>query len=347
MTADTMDYNTKTETVFFTGPSEVKGDSLYLYCEKGWYDTKNDITRLWKKSIINNKQQILRGDSLYYEKKTGFGEAFRNVLISDTANDLHVGGEYARYFKDPENFIVTKRSVFIQVSDGDSLFLHADTISAVSVKDTTGKPYRLMRAWYGCRVFSKDLQSKCDSLSYSFQDSVIRLYYSPILWSEKNQLTSDSMAIFTKNRKSDRMELYNSAFIASRIDSLRYDQIKGRNLTGYFKENKLYRIHVEGNGESVYYLEDKDKLIGVTHNKSASIEIQVDNGKINEITELQNPDGKLDPPFLNTPDMMKLPGFYWYEKIRPKNNQDIFLKFPKDEPKSAKKKDKKNRTNEM
>ena len=57
-----------------------------------------------------------------------------------------------------------------------------------------------MRAYHGCRIFSKDLQAKCDSLSYSFQDSVIRLYKSPVLWSEENQLTSDSMAIFTKNQ---------------------------------------------------------------------------------------------------------------------------------------------------
>jgi hypothetical protein len=339
MTADTMDYNTKSEVVFFTGPSELNGDSLYLYCEKGWYDTKNDITRIWKKALINNRQQILRGDSLFYDKKVGFGEAFMNVLISDTSNNIHVGGDYARYFKDPENFIVTKRSVFIQVSDKDSLFLHADTISAVSVKAEKGNPYRLMRAWYGCRVFSKDLQSKCDSLSYSFQDSVIRLYSAPVIWSESNQLTSDSMAIFTKNRRTDRMELYNSAFIVSKVDSIRYNQIKGRNLTGYFEMNKLYRIFVEGNGESVYYLEDKDKLIGVTHNKSASIDIMVDSGKIKEITELKNPDGKLDPPFMNTTEQMKLPGFHWFNELRPINNKDIYRKVPREISKVSKKKD--------
>jgi hypothetical protein len=135
------------------------------------------------------------------------------------------------------------------------------------------------------------------------------------------------------------MELYNSAFIASRIDSLRYNQIKGRNLTGYFRENKLYRILVEGNGESVYYLEDNDKLIGVTHNKSASIDMTVENGKIEVITELQNPDGKLDPPFLNTPDMMRLPGFNWFDKLRPVNREAIFLKFPREVSKITKKAD--------
>ncbi len=67
MTADTMDYNTKTETAFFTGPSELEGDSLYLYCEKGWYDTKNDISRIWENAVIDNRQQVIQGDSLYYD----------------------------------------------------------------------------------------------------------------------------------------------------------------------------------------------------------------------------------------------------------------------------------------
>ena len=66
MTADTMDYNTETETAFFTGPSELNGDSIYLYCEKGWYDTKNDITRIWKNAVIDNRKQIIHGDSIFF-----------------------------------------------------------------------------------------------------------------------------------------------------------------------------------------------------------------------------------------------------------------------------------------
>jgi hypothetical protein len=144
------------------------------------------------------------------------------------------------------------------------------------------------------------------------------------------------MAIFTKNRSADRLELYNSAFVTSNIDSIRYNQIKGRNLIGYFRSNKIYRIVVEGNGESIYYLEDKDKLVGVTHNKSSSIDIKVDNGKIIEITELQNPDGKLDPPLLNPVDKLKLPGFSWHNNLRPGKYQDIFLKFKRETPAKSK-----------
>jgi lipopolysaccharide export system protein LptA len=326
MTGDTMDYNTETETAFFTGPSEVTGDSIYIYCEKGWSDTKNNISRLWKNAVIDNKQQIIKGDSLYYDEKNGFGQAFRNISIIDTSKSVLVKGNYAWYYKKPERFMVTDKAMFIQISNTDSLFMHADTISAISVSDTAGKPFRLMRAFHGCRIYSGDLQSKCDSLSYSFQDSVIRLYYSPVIWSEENQLTSDSIAIFTKNRQAERMELYNSAFVTSQVDSLRFNQIKGRSLKGYFRNNKLFKINVEGNGETIYFIIDNEELVGVNHANSSSIEIHVNKGKITDIFEYQNPEGVVDPPLEKKPEIMRLDGFKWLDQLRPKKKEDIFKK---------------------
>ncbi len=326
MTADTMDYNTKTETAFFTGPSELEGDSLYLYCEKGWYDTKNDISRIWENALIDNRQQVIKGDSLFYDGVTGYGQSFRNTSITDTTNNIIVKGDYAWYYKTPEQFMVTEKAVFIQVSDKDSLFLHADTISAVTRSDSTLQNYRLMRAYYGCRLFSKDLQAKCDSLSYSFRDSVIRLYKSPVLWSEENQLTSDSIAIFTKNSQADRLELYSSAFVASQVDRDRFNQIKGRSLTGFFKDNELYKIDIEGNGETIYYLLDGDKIVGINQAKCARIEIFIKDGDISEIIEYQNPEGVIDPPSLAKPGALRLEGFSWHDLLRPKKMLDIFNK---------------------
>lgn len=326
MSADTMDYNTKSETAFFTGPSELTGDSLYLYCEKGWYDTKNDISRIWQNAFIDNKQQLIRGDSLYYEGQTGHGQAYRNISITDTTENIVVTGNFAWYYKTPERFMVTDKAVFIQVSDKDSLFLHADTINAVTVSDTSDKNYRLLRAYYGCRMFSNDLQAKCDSLSYSFQDSVIRMYYSPVIWSEENQLTAEKMAIFTKNRKADRLELNNIAFVVSQVDPDKFNQIKGRNLTGFFRNNELYRINIDGNGETIYYLVDGDRLVGINKAKCSKIEIYVKDGKITEIYEYDNPEGVIDPPLAQGNDSLKLEGFLWLDSLRPRNKNEIFAK---------------------
>jgi lipopolysaccharide export system protein LptA len=325
MTGDTMDYNTESGTAFFTGPSEVKGDSIYLYCEKGWYDTKKDVSRIWKKSYIDTRKQIIRGDSLFFDNKSGFGQAFSNISIADTTNKVVVLGNYGWYHKNPERFMVTNKAEFIQVSKSDSLFLHADTISSVTKLDKSGNSFRLMRAYNNCKIFSGGLQAKCDSLAYSFQDSVIRLYRSPVLWSEVNQMTADSIAIFTKNRMADKMELFSSAFIIALVDSIRFNQIKGRNMTGYFRDNKLYKIKIDGNGETIYFLVDKEGQIGWNKAKCSSLDIYVDNGKIMEINEYQNPEGILNPPLIEV-DKQRLPGFNWLDRIRPKIKSDIFKK---------------------
>lgn len=324
MTADTMDYNSRSETAFFTGPSELTGDSLYIYCEKGWYDTKNDRSRIWNNSIIDNRQQIIRGDSMYYDGVTGYGQSFRNTSITDTTNDVIVKGNYAWYYKTPEKFLVTDRALFMQVSGNDTLFLHADTINSVTRTTKEGKDYRLMRAYFDTRIFSKDLQGKCDSLSYSFQDSVIRMYTSPVIWSEENQMKADSIAIFTKNRKADRMELYNSAFVTSQVDTGRFNQVKGRSLTGFFRGNELYRILITGNAETIYFLLDGDAVIGINKAKCASIEIFVDEGKIAKINEYQNPEGIIDPPVISEKDPLRLEGFSWLESARPRKVSDLF-----------------------
>jgi hypothetical protein len=222
--------------------------------------------------------------------------------------------------------MITDRAVFIQVSGNDSLFLHADTITAITVSDTSANGYKLMKAYHGCRIFSNDLQAKCDSLAYSFQDSVIRFYKAPVIWSGENQLTSDSMAIFTRNRQTDRLELYNSAFITSQIDTIRFNQTKGRLLTGYFKNNELYKIVIKGNGESIYYLLEGDFVAGVNSSKCANTDIYVEKGKVTEVTDFGNPEGFIDPPEIFNIDPLRLKGFNWFDNLRPKKRDDIFKK---------------------
>jgi hypothetical protein len=139
-------------------------------------------------------------------------------------------------------------------------------------------------------------------------------------------LVSDSIAIFTKNRQADRMELYSSAFVTSQIDDYRFNQIKGRSLTGYFRDNEIYKIDIEGNGETIYYLLDGEEIVGVNQAKCSRIEIFVENGQIAEINELQNPEGVIDPPLEPDLQNLKLEGFYWLDLLRPKNVADIFRK---------------------
>lgn len=323
MTSDTMNYNSNTETVLFTGPTEVIGDSIYMYCEKGWYETQTKISSIWKNAFIDNKKNTIRGDSLFYNDSLGYGQGFKNVVIEDTTNSMFVMGNYAEYNKIPEKIFVTDRAVFLQVSNNDSLYIHGDTLRTITIPDSV-KPFRLVKAYFNCRIFSNSVQAKCDSLTMSFQDTIARLYREPIMWSSENQLTADSMALFIKNKQTDKLELYNTAFVTSQIDTLRYNQMKGNNLTAYFKDNEIYKIDIEGNGESIYYLLDDNELAGLNKSKSETIQIMVDKSQVTEVIENKSPQGVIDPPFSSSHEEPRLDGFTWLNELRPKDKDDIF-----------------------
>jgi lipopolysaccharide export system protein LptA len=317
MNADTMRYDTNREIAWFDGPMEAVGDSIYLYCENGWSDTRNDVSQLMKNAVLDNREQRITGDTLWYDEKNGQGEGFGHVTITDTTDNVTGGGDYAWYFKRPERFLLTGSPWFTLYSEDDTVTLRADTLRAVPVTDTAGVNHRLLRAYYGCTIFSNEMQGRCDSLSYSFLDSVIRMYDDPIVWSRENQMTADSIALYTVNSKADHMELYNKAFVVSSVDTARFDQISGKNLSGYFTDNKLARIKVTGNGEAIYYVVDGNELVGVNRARSATIEIFIEEGKIAEIYQNQSPDGTMDPPLLKPDSEMRLEGFRWHPELRP------------------------------
>ena len=139
------------------------------------------------------------------------------------------------------------------------------------------------------------------------------------------------MALFTVNRKADRLELYNSAFVAAQVDDIRFNQVKGRSLTGYFRDNELYKINIVGNAETIYFLLDRDMVVGINNAKCARIEIFVSDGKITGINEYQSPEGTIDPPVVGNTETPKLEGFMWLDKLRPKNIDDLFIKGLTDE----------------
>ncbi|MFN9800469.1 MAG: LptA/OstA family protein, partial [Bacteroidota bacterium] len=205
--------------------------------------------------------------------KAGLGEVFRRVTIRDTTSSFIVRGNYGRHIKATETSLVTEKALLIQVEGQDSLFMAADTL--LLVPDSAGKQF--IRAFHDVRVFREDLQGLADSLTYSESDSLLILFNQPVLWSQGNQITGDTIRIRTWKGTIDRMMVDGQPFIVSEAiayDSTytgqrRYNQIKGRHLVARFSDNQIRRVRVEGNGQLIYYpaeeKEGKASLIG--HNK--------------------------------------------------------------------------------
>jgi len=324
MHSDTLKYNTVTETAYFFGPSHIiskdKVDSIY--CENGWYNTRRDITRFRDRARIYHEATFLTGDSMYYERKPGFGQVFKKALMVDTVQNIVLMGNYGEIRRNKGFAFMTDSAVTVLVEKRDSLFMHADTVRATF---DTSDNIKNVYCYFKVKFFRRDLQGMCDSLTYFGRDSALTMYKQPIIWSDSNQLSADSIRLTMKNGQADSLKLYSSAFIISKDDTGSYNQIKGRNIFAKFRDNELYKVNVSGNAQTIYFAREEDKtLIGINTAMSSDMLVFLDKNKLKSITYINNPEAHLVPEKAIPINERKLKNFKWEERRRPMKKTDIF-----------------------
>jgi lipopolysaccharide export system protein LptA len=322
MHSDTLMYNTVTKMTYFFSPSTIKSKEDSIYCENGWYNTSTDIARFQKNGWIYHLDQALTGDSLYYERKTGYGQAFNHALLFDTVQKTTLSGNYGELQRKKGFAFMTDSAMVRMVDKKDTLFMHSDTVYATF---DTNQNIQNIFFYHKAKFFRRDLQGMSDSMSYHGRDSTMYMYHDPVLWSAANQLTSDSIKLTILNSQIDSMILFNSAFIVSQDDTNKYNQVKGRNMIGFFKNNELYKISVTGNSETVYFAREEDhSLIGITRVYSSDMLIYVEKRQIKSITYITEPKAVTYPEKDISPYDLKLKGFKWIVGKKPLSKMDIF-----------------------
>ncbi|MEN8225541.1 MAG: OstA-like protein [Bacteroidota bacterium] len=325
MNSDTLKYNTVSKIAWFFGPTNIIGEEDSIYCEDGWYDTEYDISRMKRNVFVQNNEQMIWADTIFYRRFPRYGLAETNVTLYDTEQDIYVKGNFAEYDDELHYAYVTDSALAIMPEENDTLYVHADTMWMLS--DDEGKA-ELMKAYFKVKYFRNNLQGMCDSLVYHFPDSSILMYNGPVLWSQENQLTSDSVRIVIANNEVDTMVLYGSCFIISEDDSIRanYNQVKGLTMIGYFKDNDLVKIRVTGNSETLYFLREEDKsLIGIQKAVSNRMMIYLDSNQIRGLTYIDKPDGAIHTIGELSGEDLILRDFKWIDDRRPMKKEDIFV----------------------
>jgi len=159
------------------------------------------------------------------------------------------------------------------------------------------------------------------------KDSVLYLYKEPILWNEAQQLYGDTIEIFMNDSTVDWVHMKKYCFAIEEKDSIHYNQLKGRDLKAYFKEGEIHHVLVEGNAESIFYPEEKDKtMIGLNQTESGYLSMTFKERQIDTIKIWPKPKGKLIPLPDITLEDTKLKDFQWFDYIRPLDKDDIFRK---------------------
>jgi len=317
MQCDTLRYNTSFKTAFFLGKTNITGKTDKIYCENGWYDTRTDISQFSKNAVLTSDGIKIKADSLFYNKKIKLGKAYRNIILYDSVQKIYLYGNYGQTNGVSKISYVTQKPKALKLMEGkDSLWIWADTLL---LADKTPKQKQLLKAVRNVKLLKTDIQAVCDSLIYNSSDSNLVMFKSPVLWSGLNQITSDTMLFYLKNNKLDSFTFLSGTFIASKEKGNHFNQVKGKDMAGRFDSSMIKHIHVYGNGQSIYYAkEDSINYIGVNVIDCSEMEFYFKQGRINKAVFINNADATLYPLDEKKPEDLRLKGFKWLEKFRPK-----------------------------
>lgn len=318
-----LDYYSNSGHTYLFGPSTITSKANYIYTEKGFYDTKKNLAHFLRKSYIKYDDRRIEGDSLFYNRNTEFASATRNVKITDSINKGIVKGHYAELYKLKDSMFVTKRAVAINLVENDSVYIHGQKLLV------TGKEgERILRAFKNVRFYKIDMSGKCDSIHSDSKSALTKLIGNPILWNGESQITGDIMHLIgdNKTRKIDSLKVLNNTFLISK-DTLGtgYNQVKGLNLFGKFRDGKLHDVDVVKNTEVVYFMRnDANELIGINKNVSSKINLILENNAVETITFYNKVDGDIFPEDELPENARKLRGMVWRGDERIKSKDDIF-----------------------
>ena len=248
--------------------------------------------------------------------------------------------------KKKNSFLATQNPLIILKQDKDSIYITGDTVYSANIPDSVlrtpdsvqGMPIirtaknpndsslRFLQIYHHVRIFSDSLQAVADSVYYSGMDSIFRLFINPVAWAGGYQVTGDTMFLYTRNKKPERLYVFENSLVVGKTYTNMYNQIKGNTLNGYFKDGVIDYMRAKGSAEAVYYIKDDSMaLVGVTRvNKADIIDLLFSNKQLNKVVLRRDADGVMYPIRKVNPDELKLRNFKWLEDKRPKTKYELF-----------------------
>ena len=311
-----LDFYDNSGHAYVYGPSTITSKDNVINTTKAFYDTQNDVGKLLDKSNIVYNNRKVEGDIINYDRKKNFAKATNNVRITDTINNMIATGHYAEIFRNiggtkKDSMFITKKALIKTLVDKDTMYLHGKKILVTGPQED-----RTIRAFNNVRFFKTDLSGKCDSIHSNKQSQLTKLIGRPVIWNADNQMTGDEIHLVGNNKteKLDSLKILNNAFLVQKdtIGEDNFNQVKGQVLYGKFKDNKLYEVDLIKNTEKIYFMyNDKNEMVGIDKGVSSSINMQLEDNKIVELTAYKQILSDTYPDKEFPKNARRLRGFVW------------------------------------
>lgn len=399
--SEQMLYNTNTHIAILDTVSTIVSKDGTIHTTDGVYNTDTQQADLYRRSLVVAKNgNTLTGDTLYYDQQTGFGEAFGNIEMVDTAKKVTLLGDYGFYYEDADSARVYGHALAKEYSQADTLYLHGDTIStfrrvffpevaddepramlpamaptaADSISDgaisagsmavdsipadsvaappvlpdsvaavmmpadsvATAIPPKAepelpdtvhyLVAHPNVKFFRVDLQGLCDSMTFVSKDSLLHLDKHPVVWNENKQIFGNKIILHLNDSTVDWARLPDFGFVAEHIDEEFYNQLTGKEMFATFENGELRHLDVSGNVQAIMLPQENDS----TYNKIANLEssyMAADflNQELRRMKLWPETSGTMTPLYLAKKQLYYLPQFRWFEPLRPRKPEDVFV----------------------
>lgn len=207
-------------------------------------------------------------------------------------------------------------------AQADSLsLLPVDSLLIMSPDTPEDSLQRVVYAYNNVRIYRSDFQAVCDSLVGFSIDSTMHMYIDPVLWQGDNQMTASVIDLYTKNQQLERAFFSGEPMMISEVEpGDKYNQVKGRTMQSFFRNNDIYRHDVDANAQTLYYMQDgkTGDYMGFLVAEAANITFLIDSMQMDKIIF------RLDPSYVIYPMdkipenvTQRLPGFGWHIDRRP------------------------------
>lgn len=323
--SDTLHYDTNTKIATILGPTTIEGDSGIIYATRGTYRTEEDVATLLDRAEIVSGSRWMTGDSLIYDRPAHFADLYGSVILRDTAESMELRGNHVMYNDSTEYGEAIDHAYIYEYSDSDHLFTGADRMQLIKVDSVNN----IAKGVGNVRTWRRDAQAVADSMVYLTQDSVMKMYGRPFVWSGLSQVTGDSIRLFMKNGSVERALIGENAYMSQHLRNKYYNQMRGREVEAYFHEGEMDSVWTRGNAETIYFSENKDSIqTEQTHTQSSEILTQLENREVVRILLLGQTKGRTKPIFLVEETDLVYPDFVWFPEGRPVDSLDIFRRTP-------------------
>ncbi|HEY4150686.1 MAG TPA: OstA-like protein [Chitinophagaceae bacterium] len=345
--ADSLLYNTDTQVAtFITKTHIIDSTGANIVTSDGNYNMKTKKANFGKHSIVKDGKGVtVTGDDIYTDDSITIIRG--HGVYVDSAQKVSVLANYMIADKRTNTFLATQHPLMIIEQDKDSIYVASDTMFSARAVDLRDSNYRdlpkdtlsstvvinpkdsadlrFFQCYHHVRIFSDSLQAVCDSLFYTARDSVFRLYTNPIVWANKSQVTGDTIFLYTKNKKADRMYVFYDGMAINLSDSGQYNQMSGRTINAYFVDGNIDHMRAKGSAQSVYYAKDEhDAMIGVNNATADIIDMKYDDRKLHQVIYRSDVQGTMYPLSQLPEEKKTLRNFKWMDDKRPKTKYELF-----------------------